>query len=184
MFSCSALLNFTNYHSGTMTKFSTEVRLLFCAMLCFGIASTANADRSKKALKSLEEGSYYEALEDLEKSIEKDSINTSAYYVYALLYSTSEFPEYDVDTAHHFVLKSLKDHERSDDKQLKELEKLERGLNDITSLKIKIDSLGFEEALSAHTIERYEHFMSLYPSATQFETAINKRNALIYANVT
>lgn len=184
MFSCSALLNFTNYHAGTMTKFSTEVRLLFCALLCLGLASTANADRSKKALKSLEEGSYSEALEDLEKSVEKDSINTSAYYVYALLYSTSEFSEYDVDTAHHFVLRSLKDHERSDEKQLKELEKLERGLNDIALLKVKIDSLGFEEALSAHTIERYEHFMELYPSANQFETAVNKRNALVYANVT
>lgn len=177
------LLNFTTYHASTMTKFSTTIRLLLCVVLWTTIVNTATADRSKKALKSLEEGAYYDALEDLEKTVEKDSISTSAYYVYALLYSTSDFPEYEVDTAHYFILKSLKDYERSDEKQLKELEKLEKGLSDIESLKKKIDSLAYEEALAAHTIDQYEHFMGLYPNAAQFESAVDRRNALVYANV-
>ncbi len=183
MFSCGTLLNFTYYHFGIMINFLPHLRLFLTITLCACLVSVATADRSKKALKSLQEGAYYEALEDLEKSVEKDSINTSSYYVYALLYSTQEFPEYAVDTAHHFILRSLKDYERSDEKQLRELVKLERGLEDLQSLKTKIDSLAFEEALSAHTIRQYEHFLRRYPNASQVERATNNRNALVYAQV-
>ena len=183
MFKCSMLVNFTSYHICAMNKDSAGFYVLFSLFLCFASAGTAHADRSKRALKSLQEGAYYEALEDLQKSVEKDSINTSAYYVYALLYSTAKFPEYDVDQAHRYVLRSLKDYSRSDDKQIKELTKLEKGLSDIEALKAQIDSMAYAEARATNTIAQYEHFMQLYPDAAQFASAESNRNALVYANV-
>ncbi|GEM_PF-1607784 len=166
-----------------MRSFFQLFQLIFALMLGIALSQSAYADRSKKALKEFLEGDYAGAIESLAKSVEKDSINTSAYYVYALIFSNPEFPDYKVDSAHYFILRSLKDHERSDEKQLKELEKLERDLSDIEKLKSQIDQLAFEEAKEKNSIRAYEYFMARYIEAEQFSEAEKRRNTLVFSIV-
>ncbi|MEM8896094.1 MAG: hypothetical protein AAGC88_16065, partial [Bacteroidota bacterium] len=183
MIKYSGVLNFTHHLISSMGQEHSVLRYILSLVICFIVMQSAVADRSKKALKELTEGDYRGAIESLAKSIEKDTINTSAYYVYALLFSTSEFSGYKVDSARYYVLRSLKDYNRSDDKQLKELEKLERDLEDIMLLKSQIDELAFSEALDKNSIQGYEYFMNRYTDAEQFNDAEKRRNTLVYAVV-
>lgn len=157
--------------------------VLLCLMLMvFAFASPeyALADRNTRAQKAILEGEFTEAVEQLDRSLEKDTLNPGAYFLYAILFSTDSFPQYSVDSAHWFVLKSLDQFDLTNEDLVKEMNRLEVSIDSLKSLKAKIDGMAYQEATTKHTIAGYEYFMAIYPNASQYPDAVANRNAIAF----
>lgn len=143
-------------------------------------ATTALADRSKKALKDLSQGKFEDVIVTLTKDLAKDSLNPSTHYIYSLLYTKPAFFGYNVDQAHSYILKSARIFESMETKQKSGPEKLGINASTILHQKILIDSLAYDEARQRHTIDAYEYFMATYHDADQKALAEAQRDILAY----
>lgn len=134
----------------------------------------------KRALKLLEKQDFNKLIDYLEKSIEKDSLNPGAYYVYSLLYNDSSFQDQNLDTAYHFILIGQEMIRQIEDRDLKKL--FRSGINDsvILAQKLKLDHSGYERARRLHTIDGYNEYIQDFSTSTYVNEAIQDRNALAY----
>ena len=114
-----------DFQSKFRTYFLASIAMLFIVLF-----STSIHAESKKAFKLLEKGDYIKLVELLQKSIEKDSTNAGANYVYSLLFLTPKYPDYSIDTSYYFINEAIADFEIHDDKDIESLFKL--GINDST----------------------------------------------------
>ena len=98
---------------------------LVSILLIFSVLFSTDASaESKRAFKLLEKGEYDKLIELLQKSIEKDSTNTGAKYVYSLLYLTPNFYEFNIDTAYYFINEAIRDFEIHDEKTIEKPAKI------------------------------------------------------------
>ena len=79
----------------------------------------------KRDFKLNEKGDYVKLIELLDKSLEKDSVNTGAKYVYSLLFLTPKYREYNIDTAYYFINGAIADFQVHDAKMIDDLDKLD-----------------------------------------------------------
>ena len=135
---------------------------------------------SKRALKLLEKGDYEKLIELLDKSIEKDSINAGAHYVYSLLFLSPRYPDYNIDTSYYFINKALSDLELMDYKAVEDLEKIDMSASHIQKQKLLIEHQAFRRAKAKNTISDYNFFMRRFEGAIQSDSALVFRNALAY----
>ena len=135
---------------------------------------------SKKAFKLLEKGDYEKLVELLDKSLEKDSINAGAKYVYSLLFLTPRYPEYDIDNSYKFINDALSDLAKHDEKEIEDWDKL--GINDssIQQQKLEVENHAFRRSVAKHTIYDYNNFLIQFEGATQSDSAIVLRNEIAY----
>lgn len=162
-----------------MIATSTVIRKTFVLLLLL-IPLLAMGNKSRQALKALEEGDFEKVIEFLEKSVERDSLNPNTEYVYAKLYITDSFPDYNVDKAHFYALRSIDYLDQKSEDHIKEMSKSELTESDFFVLKVYIDERAFDIALNENTITAFERFMSDYANADQLESAIEYRNALAF----
>lgn len=154
------------------------MRYPFLFFLIFSVISTfAN---EKHALKLLEKQDFDKLIQYLEKSIDKDSINPGAYYVYSLLYNDSSFNAQNLDTAYYYILISQEMIRGIGEKDLQKLNKA--GITDsvILGQKQKLDHLGYLRAKRRHTISDYNEYIQDFSTSTFVNEAIQDRNALAY----
>ncbi len=155
--------------------FFTSLVLLF-----FVLAPSSVQAESKKAFKLLEKGDYVKLEELLQKSLEKDSINAGAKYVYSLLFLTPKYPDYSIDTAYYFINKAIDNYARHDEKVIENLVKL--GINDssLSKQKRNVELQAFLRAKEKHSIDDYNFFLKKFAGSLQSEDAIAFRNEIAY----
>jgi len=135
---------------------------------------------SKRAFKMLEKGEYDKLVELLQKSIEKDSVNTGAKYVFSLLYLTPKYSAYNIDTSYFFINGAIADFAVHDEKAIENLLKLD--INDSTMhlQKLEVELHAYRRAKAKHTIEDYNYFLKNFSSATQTDSVVAYRNEIAY----
>ncbi len=135
---------------------------------------------SKRAFKLLEKGEYDKLVELLQKSIEKDSTNTGAKYVYSLLYLTPEFSEFNIDTSYYFINEAITDFAIHDEKTIENLLKLDINDSTLKDQKRSVETYAFRRAKAKQTIDDYNYFLEQFSSAIQTDSAITFRNEIAY----
>ena len=141
------------------------------------------ADKTKQAIKAYEKEDYEKVEDILFKSMEKDSLNPATEFVWALLYSTENYPGFYIDSAHYYIELACEHIQIPNEDHLDELEDADLYEYDLKNRKLAIDSMAFAVATSKNDIAGYEHFISLYSNAADYEQAITIRNQLVFAEV-
>ena len=167
--------------AGFQSKFRANF-LVSIVLLFIVLFPTSIHAESKKAFKLLEKGDYIKLVELLQKSIEKDSTNSGANYVYSLLFLTPKYPDYSIDTSYYFINEAIADFEIHDDKDIESLFKL--GINDSTLYlqKLEVESHAFRRAKAKHTIDDYNYFLNHFTGAIQSDSTIAFRNKIAFQN--
>jgi len=135
---------------------------------------------SKRAFKLLEKGDYDKLEEYLDKSIEKDTINAGAKYVYSLLYLTPEYRNYDIDKAYAYINDAQSDFVMMEEKDLERLEKIGIDESAIEHQKEEVEFHAYRRASSLHTIDDYNFFIDQFQGAAQVDSAIALRNRIAF----
>ncbi|KYG83273.1 WG repeat-containing protein [Roseivirga echinicomitans] len=136
-----------------------------------------------RAFRLYEKGDTDKAIEVLNKSLEKESLNPAGNFLYSMIFVDSLFNEYSIDSAYHFVNKAISNFKQV--KDAKDLAKLKEIGVDSVSLekqKDKIDGLKFKVIKAKHTIEDYDWFLKKHNDAAQVPQAIQLRNHIAYEN--
>lgn len=135
----------------------------------------------KRAFRSYEKGDIEKTVEALDKSLEKDTLNPAANYLYSVLHTDTAYSDYDVDKAYDFVVRAIRQFKTVIDP--KDLEDLKEVLVDSAHLeaqKDKVDALKFEMVRQIHTIDEYESFISRHNDATQIPRAIEGIHSIAF----
>ena len=165
------------------TDISCRIRTLILSLILFALAgftgTSAHAE-SKRAFKLLEKGDYDKLVELLDKSIEKDSINAGARYVYSLLYLTPKYRGYSIDTAYLFINKAIADYEAHTVKEKENLAKLDINDAALEHQKNQVEQHAFRRAKAQHTIPDYDYFLTTFEGAVQSDSAVVFRNEIAF----
>ncbi|MCK5701046.1 MAG: hypothetical protein KAI29_07835, partial [Cyclobacteriaceae bacterium] len=126
-------------------------------LMLFALFPTSIHAESKKAFKLLDKGDYVKLVELLQKSIEKDSTNAGAKYVYSLLFLTPKYPGYNIDTSYYFINEPIADFKIHDEKDIENLDKLEINDSTLHKQKLEVESRAFRRAKAKYTIDDYNY---------------------------
>jgi hypothetical protein len=107
----------------------------------------------------------------LDKSIEKDSVNTGAKYVYSLLYLTPKYPGYDIDRSYHFIIEAIDDFAIHDEKMIEDLAKLDINDSTLNNQKLRVEQHAFRRAKAKHTLVDYNFFLDIFSGAILSDSA-------------
>lgn len=135
---------------------------------------------SKKAFKLLEKGEYDKLAEMLQKSLEKDSTNAGAKYVFSLLYLTPKYREYNIDTSYYFINSAITDIGIHDEKAIENLQKLDITDSTLHLQKKQVEIHAFRRAKAKQTIDDYDYFLNHFNGAIQADSAVALRNTIAY----
>lgn len=149
--------------------------------MCF-VLLAACAGPLKRSAKHLEKENFAKVDKLLHKSLEKDSINPGANYLYSLLYNQKDYANNSLDSAYNFVNEALYNYAIADGKKLKKLHRLDIDSLTLTTHKTFLDSLAFERAQIADDIAGYNYFIDRHPAAIQVPAAISRRNDIAFAD--
>lgn len=142
------------------------------------------ADVNRNAYKQLEKLNFERATELLQRSVEKDSINPGAWYVYSLIFSHPDYPGRSVDSAYYFICKAERQWESASDALRADVLRNGWGTEPFVRQHSLLDSLAFEQATQKHTLAAYQAYLSRYVGARQTGQAIAARNALAFESAT
>ena len=135
----------------------------------------------KRAFRMYEKGDIPKTIEALEKSLEKDSLNPGAYYLYAILSVDTAYTDYNVDSAYYFINKSIDQFKTvSEPKDLESFSELGVDSLSLQHHKDVVDSLKYLLVKEANTIESYNAFMQVYNDAKEIPDAIKRRDRLAF----
>ena len=130
-----------------------------------------------------ERGDIEKTVEALDKSIEKDTLNPGAYYLYSVLHTDTVYNEYNVDEAYDFILKAIRQFKTvKDPKDLADLKEVMVDSVYLERQKDKVDSLKFLDVRSIHTIAEYNAFMARHNDAKEIPQAIQLRDQIAFSN--
>ena len=141
----------------------------------------ANIEIPKRAFRFYEKGDLDKTVEALERSMDKDSLNPAANYLYAVLYVDTAFWGYHVDSAYAYINEAIRDFGYVT--EAKDLSSLADVGVDSVSLEVQkdlIDSLQFELIKAKHTIADYNWFRDQHADAKQVPDAIRLRNHIAF----
>jgi hypothetical protein len=157
----------------------THLLAMAIFILSSGIITIARAE-SKRAFKMLEKGDYEKLIALLDKSIEKDSVNTGAKYVYSLLYLTPKYPGYDIDRSYHFIVEAIDDFGIHDEKMIEDLAKLDINDSTLNNQKLRVEQHAFRRAKAKHTLVDYNFFLDIFSGAILSDSATALRNEIAF----
>jgi len=140
-----------------------------------------NVEIPKRAFRFYERGDLDKAVEALEKSLGKDTLNPAANYLYAKLYVDTAFWGYNIDSAYRFVNEAIYDFGYiSEAKDFSNLQDVGVDSVNLELHKDLVDSLQFEVIKGRHTIVDYNWFMQAHADAGQVPEALALRNHIAF----
>ncbi|HWY99412.1 MAG TPA: hypothetical protein VNY36_10020, partial [Bacteroidia bacterium] len=150
-------------------------RRLFVLAFLLVSNSLLYAGAVKNAFAALSVYDYFKARTLFTKAIKHDSVPCC--YGLSVVLSRSDYHFCNVDTAYMFLLKAKDVFSRATMKQKKNW-RLAFGVDSSAILRQKdtIELKGFKIALSANSIDGYNHFIKVYPTAWQVQNAIDLRD--------
>lgn len=116
----------------------------------------------------------------IKKSIRKDSTDLESQVVMTQWFLAVGNPDYQVDSADHYLRKATS---LFDSLSIRERERIQRFPIDsvvLSSLRMQIDSLAFEEAKQVNTEQIYIRYLAKFPQAKQVTRAIELRDEVSY----
>ena len=152
--------------------------IVFFIIIIF--SPTANADKTKPALKALEKGEFDKVEELLQKSLAKNSLDPGSKFVYSILYSIDSFSRYNLDSAHFHIINAQKDYNLLDEKDQENLAKDDVTMALINEQHQYVDSLAYSKASGINSIEAYKYFTTNYKESKQYLKAIQAINSLAF----
>lgn len=155
---------------------------LIAFTVAFFIALAAYSDGSR-ALRLLEKKDYEKLIDHLDRSLEKDTVNPGAKYVYSLLYLDSAFARFDIDTSYQYINAALKALPLLEIKDAERLAKDNITDSTMRLQKTKVETAGYRRARQTHTLEAYNYFLRYFSGAAETDSAIYHRNAIAYRQV-
>lgn len=154
---------------------------LFVVTFLYFSSITLGLGQTKSALKHLTKNDFAKAEAAIRKALSKNPNDAGDMYLYSRYYATPANPAFHLDSANHYALAATTAYPQLPPKRKQKLGKLAIDSLTIFSHKEKIDSLAFEAAVAQHTEEAYQHFIDLYPTASQVSNAVAARNELAFA---
>ncbi len=149
------------------------IPLLITQLYCFG-------DPISKALKALKKGKHQQVESVLEKSLQKNSINPGARYVWSLLFYDSTYNHSNLDSAHLFIEQALLDEQQPDSLDGLLLEKSDLTIDHLLAHKSAVDSSAYAIAVDSNTVQSFQLFIDEYQNAPQLANAISRRNLIAF----
>lgn len=157
-------------------KFSKSAGIFLCLLL---LASCVFQSPQRRAQRKMAKEKYAKAEKLLIRSLEKDSLNPAAHYLFSRLYLDTAYNQH-IDTAQYFILQALEELPLADKKDRRRLRKIDADSASLVAQLSRVDSAAFERATDAHTIEAYNYFLDRYAEADQAAEAWRRRNALAF----
>ena len=151
------------------------VLVLLLSLLC-----SYHPSKIRRALRALEEGQYAKSERIIKKVIASDTLNPSAYYAYARLYSTAAFSDYHIDTAHWYLQKALRQWTHLDASGLEEHKKYGFDRRLYKQLQAQIDAQAYTQAVISNDVDAYSLFLEHHPMALQYKKAEEQRDSLAF----
>jgi len=156
--------------------------MLYRLVLFLLLISTAFAaqSQSKRAFNLIEKEKYDQAMEFLQKSIQKDDIAAEAGYAMSVLFFTAEFPGFDADSAYKYILQSIEDFELTEEKEIEKLKKDNLDSFTLVNQKILIENYSFVLTKNSDLENDYVIFLEKYPTSLKADSAIWFRDLRAY----
>ena len=152
--------------------------LLLSGLLLF---SAVWLDANRSAHKQLEKLNFDRAEDLLQRSLEKDSINPGAWYVYSLMYSMESYPKQDYEQAFDYILKAEEQWDLATEDTRDDIARNDWSLEHFKQQHRLLDSALFAEARGQHSLKAYQHYLDRHPGAKQYTEAVTYRNQLAFA---
>src|SRR5579859_2032691 len=137
----------------------------------------------RQAEKKMTQGDWISARQILSKALRKDTLNVQAEFTLCRWFLNPNNPARQTDSAYLRNLRALHDFQKS---SVKQKEKLRRdGIDSATvvRLRIRIDSLAFEEAKQINSEKGYHYFLQMHLFAKERVAAIELRDEVAFVNV-
>jgi TolA-binding protein len=140
--------------------------------------NTVQAGSIDDAFKALSQFNYFEAKKQFEKSVKSNE--SAANYGLAVIYSRSDNPFHQLDSAYIRIVRSEKSYGLMKDKQKKTLKKYNFDYLTIENLRKKISTGLFQIVLKNPSEEAYDQFQKTNPWAAEQPHAIYSRDSIAY----
>ncbi|MEY4930870.1 MAG: hypothetical protein RI909_1594 [Bacteroidota bacterium] len=150
--------------------------LIFFILMVGSYKVNAQLDSERMAWNRLKDGKWERAHRLLKKSLRKDSSNLEANYVLAHWFFAAANPEFQIDSAHRYVNKSIRNYDSLTVREQERVSKFPIDSLALLRLLSKIDSAGFERAKKENTETGYIRFITSFPTARQINGAIELRD--------
>ena len=144
--------------------------------LCMG---HLHAQSPSRLMRTHEKGDFTKTRELVVKSLEKDSINPAAKYLYSILFMVDPFKQ-DTDSARWFINAAISDFEAVGPDVVEDLHKSGITKDSLNNQKLVVTTEAFARAKAQSTVYALDYFLQYYPEAPQTERAIFIRDSLAY----
>jgi len=158
-------------------SFYRVLLLLGLSVLAIGL----NAEPNKQALKYIRDGAYVKAEDQINKSLEKDSINPGGHYLYGLLYVQPLFERYNLDSSYYHTLLSQEQWVYFEDKERQKLAKIGIVKDSIDQLRADIEVLAYGRARELMSLEAFNLFFSSFDNDSLDVLLTFTRDSLAFA---
>ncbi|MEQ9217584.1 MAG: WG repeat-containing protein [Cyclobacteriaceae bacterium] len=148
--------------------------IFFC--FCMG---KLHAQSPSRLMRTHEKGDFAKTRELIVKSLEKDSINPAAKYLYSILFMLDPF-RLDTDSARWFINAAIADYKSAGPDVVEDLQKTGITLDSLQKQKLIVTSDAFAKAKAQSTVYALDYFLQYYPQAPQQKRAIFIRDSLAY----
>jgi len=154
--------------------------IVLCLAIVLPTLGIAQLSVERMALNNLSKQKWERAHTQLQKAIRKDSLNTAARYVMAQYFFTPGNPDFQLDSAYHYMMQALEDYNHSTVKQHERLKRFPVDSLILVLYRQRIDSAAFERAKSINSEKAYLDFLQHFPLASQREQAEELRDETAY----
>lgn len=161
----------------------TLKRILTLILLILSVGVTFaqwGGSAEKRAFKNMQKGKWQKAHSRLVKSLAKEPVSPAVRYALSVYYFHPENPEYDLDSAYHYVVHALEDFHVSAARERDRLRRLGVDSLGLIAQRGSIDSTAFEVARQTNTEAAYLEFLSHFPSAVQRDLASQLRDEVAF----
>lgn len=158
-------------------------RLLGCLLVGWLTLSTTTYGQLnpvRTAWNRLQDKQWERSFRTLKKELAKDTAHVEANYVLAAWYLSPANPERQVDSAHHYILKTEKLFQTLSDRDQERVQRFPIDSIILSQLHDRIDSTAFSRAKSFNTEVAYLFFIEHYPNAAEIENAIELRDEVSF----
>jgi tetratricopeptide (TPR) repeat protein len=156
--------------------------ILLHLSLLISVSGYAQLNPEKAALNKIKKGEWRTAQKILKKALKKDSLNIEASYVYSVLYFSHRFYDFNVDTAHAMLNKTIRLYAQADLRSKKRLKRFPIDSAILSKLRTKIDSAAFEQAKSLNSEDAYIYFIKHYSDSRDIQMATELRDEAAFVS--
>ena len=121
-----------------------------------------HAQSPSRLMRTHEKGDFAKTRELIVKSLEKDSINPAAKYLYSILFMLDPF-RLDTDSARWFINAAIADYESVGPDVVEDLQKSGVTLDSLQKQKLIVTSDAFDKAKAQSTVYALDYFLQYYP---------------------